>query len=93
MRYHALGDLPAKRHIQFRDNGTLLTEEVAGYEGFSGNESILYHLVSPCRVQEVGDFTPLVQEEWAPPAHVHRLADTARLPRGGDPLTGRTLLM
>ena len=25
-----------------------------GYEGFSGNESILYHLQSPCRVTELG---------------------------------------
>ena len=33
----------------------LLIEEVMGYEGFSGNESILYHLHSPCRVAEVGD--------------------------------------
>ena len=64
MRYHAMGELPAKRHTQFRENGTLLTEEVMGYEGFSGNESILYHLQSPCRVAEVGEFTPIVLEEW-----------------------------
>ncbi len=25
-----------------------------GYEGFSGNESILYHLGSPCRIAAVG---------------------------------------
>ena len=42
--YQRLGDVPRKRHIQFRDNGTLLTEEVMGLEGFEGNESILYHL-------------------------------------------------
>ena len=42
--YQRLGDVPRKRHVQFRDNGTLLTEEVMGLEGFSGNESILYHL-------------------------------------------------
>ena len=42
--YQRRGDVPRKRHIQFRDNGTLLTEEVMGFEGFSGNESILYHL-------------------------------------------------
>ena len=33
-----------------RRTATLLTEEVLGFEGFSGNESILYHLCSPCRV-------------------------------------------
>ena len=48
--YVRMGDVPRKRHIQFRENGTLLTEEVMGLEGFSGNESILYHLFSPCRV-------------------------------------------
>jgi len=93
MRYHSLGDLPPKRHTQFRENGVLLTEEVMGYEGFSGNESILYHLVSPCRVKEVGDFAPIVREEWVPGAHVHRLAHTAGVPGGGDPVSGRRLLM
>ena len=48
--YQRLGDVPSKRHVQFRDNGTLLTEEVMGMEGFVGMESILYHLQSPCRV-------------------------------------------
>src|SRR5919201_1665115 len=32
--YQRLGTVPRKRHIQFRDNGTLLTEEVMGLEGF-----------------------------------------------------------
>ena len=41
MRYVSMGRVPDKRHTQFRENGTLLTEEVMGYEGFSGNESIL----------------------------------------------------
>ena len=76
MRYVAMGELPPKRHTQFRTNSTLLTEEVMGYEGFSGNESILYHLQSPCRVAEVGEFTPIVREEWVPDTHVHRLTNT-----------------
>ena len=67
MRYHQMGRVPRKRHVQFRDpeassaNGDapLLVEEVLGFEGFSGNESILYHLWSPCRVKDVGDFTPI----------------------------------
>ena len=59
-----MGRVPRKRHVQFRDpdhagqngNAPLLVEEVLGFEGFSGNESILYHLFSPCRVKEVGAF-------------------------------------
>ena len=29
-----------------------------GYEGFSGNETILYHLNSPCRLDSVGNSAP-----------------------------------
>jgi hypothetical protein len=43
-----------------------------GFEGFSGNESILCHLESPCRVSELGSFTALEREEWVPAAHAHR---------------------
>ena len=59
MRYARLGNVPAKRHVQVRSNGSsspLLVEEVMGYEGFSGNESILLHLQSPCRLDTVGAF-------------------------------------
>ena len=91
--YQRLGDVPRKRHIQFRDNGTLLTEEVMGLEGFTGNESILYHLQSPCRVMEVGDFEPIEREEWVPDAHAHRMMHTKDVEPGGDEVTGRRLLM
>jgi homogentisate 1,2-dioxygenase len=94
VRYHSLGEVPAKRHVQVRrDGGPLLTEEVLGYEGFSGNETILYHLHSPCRLDQVGEFRPIVREEWVPAAHVHRLADINPVAPGGDPLSGRRLLM
>jgi homogentisate 1,2-dioxygenase len=94
MRYVSLGDVPAKRHTQVRgDDGRLLVEEVMGYEGFSGNESILYHLHSPCDVAEVGAYEPISIEEWVPGAHVHRLTDTAPLAPGGDPVFGRRVVM
>ena len=93
MRYHRLGEVPDKRHVAVRRDGRLLTEEVAGYEGFSGNESILYHLRSPCRVAGVGPLEPIERAEWAPPAHVHRHLRTDGVPPGGDPITGRRLLM
>jgi homogentisate 1,2-dioxygenase len=93
MRYVSLGEVPAKRHSQVRRGGALLTEEVIGYEGFSGNESIAYHLRSPCRVGAVGSFEPLLRDEWVPDAHVHRLADLAAVAPGGDPVSGRRLVM
>src|SRR5438270_4449824 len=88
-----MGQLPRKRHIVSRDNGTLLTEEVMGFEGFSGLESILYHLQSPCRVIELGEFVPIVREEWVPDAHAHRHLRTWDVPASGDAVTGRQLLM
>jgi homogentisate 1,2-dioxygenase len=93
MRYEARGSLPHKRHVAFRDNGTLLTEEVMGFEGFSGNESILYHLQTPCRVTGLGEFEPIERAEWVPDAHAHHLFDTAGLPPEGDPVKGRRILM
>ena len=67
MRYERRGRVPAKRHTALRDDdGLLLTEEVMGFEGFSGNESILYHLQTPCRVTEIGDFDPIVRELETP---------------------------
>jgi homogentisate 1,2-dioxygenase len=93
MRYHRLGEVPRKRHVQFRENGRLLVEEVLGFEGFSGNESILYHTNSPCRIAEAGDFTSIEHDEWVPPAHVHRHLRTARVEPGGDPISGRRTMM
>jgi homogentisate 1,2-dioxygenase len=91
--YQRRGDVPRKRHVQFRENGLLLTEEVMGLRGFSGNESILYHLQSPCRVKEVGAFEPIEREEWDPGAHAHRHFRTMAIDEGGDAVSGRRLLM
>jgi len=85
--------VPHKRHAQFRDNGRLLVEEVMGYEGFSGNESILYHTGSPCRIAQIGALRPFQRPVWSPEAHVHRLADLCEVEAGGDPVSGRRPLM
>ncbi|MFL5978713.1 MAG: homogentisate 1,2-dioxygenase [Gaiellaceae bacterium] len=91
--YQVRGEVPRKRHVQFRDNGRLLTEEVMGLEGFSGNESILYHLTSPCRVTKVDDFDPIERDEWVPDGHQHRHFATMGLEPEGDAISGRRLLM
>jgi homogentisate 1,2-dioxygenase len=94
VRYERRGAVPDKRHVAWRDDdGRLLTEEVMGFEGFSGNESILYHRQTPCRVTELGSFTAIERDEWVPPAHVHRLLDSRTLAPGGDPIFGRQVLM
>src|SRR4051794_40264624 len=91
--YQRLGEVPRKRHVQFRDNGTLLTEEVMGLEGFSGNESILYHLTSPCRVEKLGDFEQIERKEWVPDEHKPLHLKTWNVESGGDALGARQLLM
>jgi len=91
--YQRLGEIPRKRHIQFRENGTLLTEEVMGLEGFTGNESILYHLSSPCRVMKLDGFNEIKRDEWVPDQHAHRHFKTADVKPEGDEISGRRLLM
>lgn len=53
MRYHTLGKIPAKRHVQFRDvSGKLYCEELFGTQGFSGCSSLLYHINPPTVVND-----------------------------------------
>src|SRR4029453_13355941 len=100
MRYHSLGQGPPKRHVQFRDpeatsgNGQapLLVEAVMGFEGFSGNESILYHLFSPCRVKEVGDFEQIVLDGGGRETPVLRAQKTRGPEPMGDTVLGRRVL-
>ncbi len=55
MHYHRLGELPPKRHTQFRKpDGSLYQEEVFSTEGFSDVYSILYHINPPTRIVQVG---------------------------------------
>src|SRR5512142_850719 len=60
--YHRLGEVPRKRHIAFRQpDGSLYHEHVMGSRGFSGPESILYHLHAPTRVVSTRLVEPI---EW-----------------------------
>ena len=53
--YFRLGNIPEKRHIQFRKpDGSLYHEELVSSLGFSGIYSNLYHIHPPTRVAEVG---------------------------------------
>ena len=92
--YHRLGEIPPKRHTQFRKpDGSLYSEELFGTEGFSGNYSTLYYHYPPTRVKKIEKYTDLHLEEWdlGEQRHVH--LKTAPLPQGGDPVLGRQVLM
>ena len=92
--YVRLGEIPRKRHTQFRrPDGGLYAEEVFGTEGFSGIASILYHANLPTQVSEykyLGDLTPETLE-FEPLRHRH--LKTENLTPHGDPISGRVPLL
>ena len=54
--YNQLGQIPPKRHTQFRKpDGSLYHEELFSTEGFSNVYSLLYHLYPPTKIRQVGD--------------------------------------
>ncbi len=56
MHYHTLGQIPPKRHIQFRKpDGGLYHEELFSTEGFSDLYSLLYHAHPPTQIVQVGE--------------------------------------
>jgi homogentisate 1,2-dioxygenase len=51
--YRSVGDIPPKRHTQFRQaDGTLYAEELMGEEGFSSDSSLLYHRGIPSAMSD-----------------------------------------
>lgn len=65
--YHSLGNLPHKRHTQFRkEDGNLYSEQLFSTEGFSNDYSLMYHLYPPTqiiRTDEPVNVMPTVAEE------------------------------
>ena len=92
--YHKLGQLPPKRHTQFRNPaGTLYTEEVMGLEGFSGIQSLLYHHFPPTRMrkaEKICDLRPVYVDFGALRARQLRTQGSSY---GGDALSGRKVLL
>ncbi len=53
-RYHKLGEIPRKRHTQFRKpNGDLYYEQLFGTVGFDGMSTNMYHEQRPTQVKEI----------------------------------------
>jgi homogentisate 1,2-dioxygenase len=92
--YHKLGNIPHKRHTQFRKpDGKLYREEVMGLEGFSSIQSILYHHFLPPRIKLTEDLGSARPEyvDFGPIRH--RAFKTAQTPLGPDPVTARIPLL
>ena len=93
--YHRLGQIPRKRHTQFRQpDGSLYSEQLVGTQGFHGVSSLLYHVHPPTQIKHVGTprpYTPkLLKDRPLQPEHLRTLAQTST---GGDYLAARQTLL
>jgi homogentisate 1,2-dioxygenase len=87
--YHCLGELPHKRHTQFRrPDGLLYHEQVMGTRGFEGIQSIVYHRRAPTAMLKAEDRGPIEIALEQPGALRHRHFRTRRLAQNGDFITG-----
>ncbi len=92
--YRRVGEIPPKRHTQFRNpEGGLFAEELMGEEGFSFDSALLYHRNSPTALVAIEAVEAEAQE--LTPNHPLRPRHfrTKNLKGGGDPVTGRHLMM
>jgi homogentisate 1,2-dioxygenase len=54
--YHRLGQIPPKRHTQFRKpDGNLYAEQLVSTEGFSAEYSLVYHCYPPTAVTQIDE--------------------------------------
>ena len=96
--YRRVGEVPPKRHTQFRQpDGTLYHEELMGEEGFSSDSSLLYHRGVPSAIiaAQPWELADLSTEANYPlrPRHL-KLHDLFRdQGKGTDAVTGRRLVL
>ncbi len=92
--YYKLGTIPHKRHTQFRKpDGTLYYEELMGIRGFSGIQSLLYHLHPPTQIQKILLEPPITVATEEPGPLRPRHLRTASVEPGGDAIAARFPLM
>ncbi|WP_422647157.1 homogentisate 1,2-dioxygenase [Actinoalloteichus caeruleus] len=76
--YRSVGELPPKRHTQFRSpDGSLYAEELMGVEGFSSDSALLYHRELPTAIIDSRE------PDWAgraSSAEAHDRSTTPNLP-------------
>jgi len=97
--YRRVGQVPPKRHTQFRTpGGGLYYEELMGEEGFSADSSLLYHRDIPSAIVDAAPWEPpdatLVANRPVLPRHLrtHELFPGKRW-ADADPVTGRRVLL
>lgn len=92
--YVSRGQIPSKRHTQFRSpSGTLYSEEVFGTRGFSGIASILYHVKAPTAVGAVYGPEPINYDPEPQGPLRHRHFFTRGIVTRGDMVSARKYLL
>src|SRR4051794_14063938 len=97
--YRQVGQVPPKRHTQFRKpDGGLYYEELMGEEGFSSDSSLLYHAGVPSaivdsQVWELPDLTVTANHPLKPRhLKLHGLFEDNEV-KAVDPVQGRRLVL
>ncbi|GGL02947.1 homogentisate 1,2-dioxygenase [Mangrovihabitans endophyticus] len=93
--YRRVGEIPRKRHTQFRaPDGGLYAEELMGQEGFSSDSSLLYHRHAPTSITAAEAFTPPAYEQVPNRPLKPRHLRTHKLDEGpADAVLGRRHLL
>ena len=93
--YRSVGEVPRKRHTQFRQpDGSLYAEELMGQEGFSSDSSLLYHRHLPTAIVAAEEFDPPAWSRTPNRPLKPRHLRTHKLDAGGaDPVLGRQHLL
>jgi homogentisate 1,2-dioxygenase len=92
--YRRVGEVPPKRHVQFRrPDGTLYNEELVSHHGFSSSGSLLYHRERPTVISaaETVAFTHPALTANTPLKP--RLFNTSELTVGGDLVLSRQVIL
>jgi homogentisate 1,2-dioxygenase len=94
--YRSVGEIPRKRHTQFRaPDGSLYAEELMGVEGFSSDSALLYHrhlptaIVDAVQIEDTRQTSPNLPLK---PRHFRSQDLKWESPGEVDAVTGRRLL-
>ena len=87
--YQKRGDIPDKRHIQFKDaDGNLFWEELISRQGFSHMYSNVYHINPPTTIKEI-DEQIKNEIKFFPKANKHYHLKTSKIDCKGDAISSR----
>ncbi|MCB9082371.1 MAG: homogentisate 1,2-dioxygenase [Lewinellaceae bacterium] len=94
MHYFQLGQVPPKRHTQFRrPDGQLYHEELFSTEGFSDLYALLYHVHPPTQILQVGDPIDVAPKVVFDKQLKHRSLQGFQVPPTDDYLASRKAVL